>query len=88
MTDRTGKEHTMKRIAIIAGIAAALGVAPSVAGAANVPQVSSVQVAKQQIHLVQRAQAQRVVAQKASAQRATAQRAGVLRVSLLSAQLR
>ena len=36
MTNRTGREHIMKRTAIILGIAAAMGVAPSVAAAGSV----------------------------------------------------
>jgi hypothetical protein len=38
MTDRTGKEHTMKRIGTLIGIAAALAV-PATASAGNQPQV-------------------------------------------------
>jgi hypothetical protein len=38
VTDRTGKEHTVKRTAAILGVATALA-APSVASAASSPQV-------------------------------------------------
>lgn len=80
MTDRTREEHTIKRIAIILGIAAAMGVAPSVAAAGNVtaqvkPQVTA-QIVKQQVT------AQVVNAQAVKAQ-VVAQRANAKRVALL-----
>jgi hypothetical protein len=77
MTERTGKEHTMKRIAIIAGVVAAVAVSPSIAAAGNVAQVSNAQVVNAQIaksHVV--------------AQRVTAQRAHVKRISLFRANVR
>jgi hypothetical protein len=36
MTDRTRREHTMKRTAVVLGIAAAMGVVPSVASAGGI----------------------------------------------------
>jgi hypothetical protein len=48
MTDRTRREHTMKRTAIILGVAAAMGVAPSAALGGNVTaQVANTQVVRQ-----------------------------------------
>jgi hypothetical protein len=68
--DRTRKGHTMKRIAIIIGIAAAIGVFPSVAAAGNItaqlitakpasPAKRSAQIARPQVARVQIANAQR-----------------------------
>jgi hypothetical protein len=87
MTDRTGEEHTMKRTAIVVGIAAALAV-PSAASAGNVTaqivaqvrpqqtaQVITAQIATAQIATTKVATAQRSTAQVAKLQRATAARA-------------
>jgi len=64
----------MKRMAVILGVAAAMGVAPSIAAGSNVTaQVTKAQIAKAQVHT-----AQVVKAQIAKAQ-ITPQRAGMLR---------
>ena len=69
MTNRTGREHTMKRTAIILGIAAAMGVAPSVAAAGSVtgqvvkPQLVKAQIVKAQIVKPQLVKPQLVKAQ-------------------------
>jgi hypothetical protein len=66
MTDRIGKEHTMKRIATIGAVITAFAVAPSLAAGGNFaaeikPQVSAevigAQVAKVQVAKTARAQA-------------------------------
>jgi hypothetical protein len=68
MTDRMRKEHTMKRIAIVVGIAAALAT-PTVAAAGNSvqvqPQIVQAQIVKPhiveaQIHRAQIAKGQRL----------------------------
>jgi hypothetical protein len=63
MTDRIGKEHTMKRIATIGAVVTAFAVAPAsaLAGGGNFatqvkPQISA-QVARSQVAHAQRAQA-------------------------------
>jgi hypothetical protein len=61
MTDRIGKEHTMKRIAAIGAVVAAFGIAPSLAAGGNFaaemkPQLSA-QVVRAQVAHTQRAQA-------------------------------
>ena len=67
----------MKRTIVIAGIAGALLVAPSVASAASVPQVRS-QVVDSQL----------VRSQQVRSQVLRSQRAGVLRISQVHLQLR
>jgi hypothetical protein len=66
MTDRIGKEHTMKRIAAIGAVVTAFAVAPSLAAGGNFTaevksqvstEVVSAQVARVQVAKVQRAQA-------------------------------
>jgi hypothetical protein len=92
MMDRTGKEHSMKRTAIVLGVAAALAV-PSVASAGSnsqvvaqvkpqlksqvVAQVVTAQVAKTHVAQAQ-VRAQRVVAARVRAQVATAHRRSAL----------
>lgn len=76
MTDRTRREHSMKRIAAITAVLAGLAI-PSVASAANSTAQASPQVTRQvvqaQMVRTQRANAA-VVAQRVSSQRAQAQR--------------
>ena len=66
MTDRIGKEHTMKRIAIVGAVVTAFAVAPSLAAGGNFaaeikPQISAqvigTQVARAQVAKAERAQA-------------------------------
>jgi hypothetical protein len=80
MKDRTREEHTMKRIATVIGIAAALAV-PSVASAGNIAQVSKPQIVKAQIHKVQIVKTQRHLAARVTLQRATAYRIALLRTA-------
>jgi hypothetical protein len=91
MTDRTGREHTMKRIAIVLGIAAAIGVSPSVASGGNVAQVVRAQVVESQIArsqvVAQRVTSQQARAQRAKAQRVSSQRAQAARVASLALAL-
>jgi hypothetical protein len=61
MTDRIGKEHTMKRVATIGAVVAAFAIAPSLAAGGNFaaqmkPQLSA-QVVGAQVAHTQRAQA-------------------------------
>jgi hypothetical protein len=92
MTDRTGRDHTVKRIVIVLGVVAAFGALPSVAAGANGTQVVRAQVVESQVarSLVVESQvarslvvAQRVTSQQARAQRAKAQRASSYRLALL-----
>jgi hypothetical protein len=77
----------MKRIAIVLGVAAAIGVAPSVASGANTPQVVrqvvESQVAKSQV-VAQRVTTQQVRAQRAKSQRVSSQRAQGARLARLT----
>jgi hypothetical protein len=80
MTDRDWKEQTMKRAALVVGLAAALAV-PSVGSAANSVQVKPqlevqvkpqryvTQISKVQVHKVQRVTVARVAVQRATAYR-------------------
>ena len=87
----------MKRTIVIAGIAGALLVAPSVASAANVAQVKSQVVESQVVHsqlvrsqLVrsQVVRSQQVRSQQVRSQVLRSQRAGVLKISQVRLQLR
>ena len=92
MTDRIGKEHTMKRIATVGAVIAAFAVAPAsaLAGGGNFtaqmkPQVSAqvvrTQVARVQVAHVQRAQAA-FLAQRHQLQIARAGRITLLRSTI------
>lgn len=72
----------MKRTVVIAGIAGALLVAPSVASAASLPQVRS-QVVESQV-----VDSQLVRSQQVRSQVLRSQRAGVLRISQVRLALR
>jgi hypothetical protein len=86
MTDRIGKEHTMKRIAAIGAVIAAFAVAPASALAGGgftaqvKPQVSA-QVVRTQVARVQRAQAA-FLAQRHQLQIARAGRIALLRSTI------
>jgi hypothetical protein len=91
MTDRIGKEHTMKRIATIGAVITAFAVAPSLAAGGNFaaeikPQVSAqvvgAQVAKAQVARAERAQA------AISVQRHAVQIKLAMRFAVLRAQVR
>ena len=84
MTDRTRREHTMKRIATIGAVITAFAIAPSIASAGNVAQVKpqlKAQVVGAQVAKAQRAQAA-VVVQRHRVQIAQAQRWTILRAQL------
>jgi hypothetical protein len=88
MTDRIGKEHTMKRIVAIGAVVAAFAVAPASALASGgnftaqvSAQVVRTQVARVQIAHVQRAQAA-FLAQRHQLQIASAGRIVLLRSTI------
>jgi hypothetical protein len=89
MTDRTGKEHPMKRTALILGIVAALTV-PATAAAGSSPEVkpeNKAEVVRPEVSTVHVAQVYRVkthVAQihRVKAARVSVERATTYRISL------
>jgi hypothetical protein len=81
MTDRTRREHTMKRTAIILGIAAAMGVVPSVASAGGITTQDKPQV-KAQI-VVQIFKPQPVSTARYTVARVSSHRFSVQKISLL-----
>ena len=86
------RSKVMKRTIVIAGIAGALLVAPSVASAASVPQVRSQvvesQLVRSQLVRSQQVRSQVVRSQQVRSQVLRSQRAGVLRISQVHLQLR
>lgn len=82
--DRTRKGHTIKRIATIIGIAAAIGVFPSVASAGNI----TAQLVTAQPASPAQASAQIARAHVARVHIANAQRANAARRNALSASLK
>jgi hypothetical protein len=87
MTDRTRREHIVRRIATIGAVVTAFAVAPAIAAAGNNPAVAHTQVSTQLIGVqtpkVQRAQAavsvQRHLVQVAQSRRITMVLRGQLR---------
>ncbi|MBA3434018.1 MAG: hypothetical protein H0U08_08000 [Actinobacteria bacterium] len=87
MTNRTGREQIMKRTAIILGIAAAMGVVPSVAAAGNATAQLKPQLKAQlkpqlavQIFKPQPASPARVTVARATTYRFSTHRISLLRI--------
>lgn len=88
MMDPMEREQTMKRTAIILGIATAMLVSPSVAAATNVTAQVNPQRAVKQVATVQVAKAHRAYAARHTIMRHNAQVANAQTISLIRAHAR
>jgi len=86
MTNRTGREQIMKRTAIILGIAATMGIVPSVASAGNATAQLKTQLKPQLV--VQILKPQPASPARVTVARATTYRFSTHRISLLRIQSR